>query len=294
MVDDHVSVESIVWPKVSIVVPVLNQVRFLDEALRSVLDQGYPNLELVVMDGGSTDGSLDIIERYSARIAHWESVVDNGQSHAISKGLARCSGDLFNWLNGDDVLVEGSLLSAATHWIEKGKPAMIYGRADKVDEMGRCIKRGVYRPFDRRLLLDLYYITQPSCFYSREVMNALGGIDTACDFAMDWDLAVRMARDGRVESVDELWSRLRVYPSTKTSIGGIRRAREIARIGFKYSGFRSKNFWVFHAMNSFELVGALKGRTISLWMRKALDTVFSKIWDPNGFMVHLKDFERGC
>lgn len=282
-----------VLPKVSIVVPVYNQVDYLEDTLRSVLDQGYPNLELIVMDGGSTDGSVDVIERFKSRIFYRESVADQGQTHAISKGLALSNGDLFNWLNGDDMLVEGSLLSMASHWLKLGKPAMVYGRADKVDENGRCIKRGLFRCFDKRLLRDLYYITQPSCFYGREALIRAGGVNVALDFAMDWDLALRVSGMGKVESVDELWSKLRVHAATKTSKGGIRRAREIARVGFRYRGFRSRNFWMFHVLNFFEYLGAGSGWVIPMRFRRAVYSGLVRMWNPNGFMVHLKDFERG-
>lgn len=290
MVDENV--DSVVWPRVSIVVPVYNQVLYLDETFRSIIDQGYPNLELIVMDGGSTDGSVEIIERYQSTIAYWESLPDQGQTHAISKGLARSTGDLFNWLNGDDMLVEGCLFSLASQWINAGKPAMIYGRADKVDGDGRCIKRGVFRPFDGGLLNDLYYITQPSCFYSRDVVVQAGGINIEYDYAMDWDLALRVSKKGEVHSVDALWSRLRIHAATKTSKGGICRAREIARIGFRYRGFRSKNFWIFHSLNAFERMGAGKGWAIPSLIRRKVNVLLLMIWGPNGHMVHLKDFEQ--
>src|SRR5881394_195745 len=103
-------------PKISIVTPSFNQGQFLEETILSVLDQNYPDLEYVVIDGGSTDGSADIIRRYASRLSSWCSERDEGQSHAIAKGFARCSGEILGWLNSDDVLLPGALAEVAAYF----------------------------------------------------------------------------------------------------------------------------------------------------------------------------------
>ena len=104
------------WPRISIVTPSYNQDQFIEETLRSVLLQGYPNLEYIVIDGGSTDGTVGIIRRYAPWLTHWVSEPDRGQAHAISKGLGKCSGGIFQWINSDDVLLKGALPSVGAIW----------------------------------------------------------------------------------------------------------------------------------------------------------------------------------
>ena len=106
------------WPKVSIVTPSFNQGHFIEETIRSVLDQDYPNIEYIIIDGGSTDDTVNVIKKYQGRLSYWESCRDRGQSHAINKGFEKCTGEIFNWLNSDDVLRPGSLRRIAERFVE--------------------------------------------------------------------------------------------------------------------------------------------------------------------------------
>src|SRR5262245_42806391 len=124
-------------PLISIVTPSYNQAPYLEATLRSVLDQNYPRLEYIVIDGASTDGSPEIIRRYADRLTYWVSEPDRGQAEAINKGLARCSGDLVNWLNSDDVLAPGALQAVAHAWQSQRQPSIIYGFAKYINEEGR-------------------------------------------------------------------------------------------------------------------------------------------------------------
>lgn len=127
------------WPKISIVTPSFNQAQYLEETIRSVLMQGYPNLEYMIIDGGSTDGSIEIIKKYEPWLAYWVSEPDCGQSHAINKGWKRSGGDLLAWLNSDDFLARNALETVAIQYsaCEKGKVGFIHGKAIVIDEEGQ-------------------------------------------------------------------------------------------------------------------------------------------------------------
>jgi hypothetical protein len=201
------------------VTPSFNQGEFIEETIRSVLLQGYPNLEYFVMDGGSTDGSVEIIRKY-ARWLDWESQPDGGQSSAINKGWKHASGEVLAWLNSDDLLLPGALYDVAAHWAQNPGVGFIHAQTDMVDREGRPTGRKWGAPFalEQSLLASENYVAQQSTFISRSAVEQVGFLDEALEMSMDWDLWVRIAAQFEVVFIPAVWSRIRIWDGTKTSI----------------------------------------------------------------------------
>jgi glycosyltransferase involved in cell wall biosynthesis len=203
-----------------VVTPSYNQAGTLEETIRSVVLQGYPNLEYMVMDGGSTDGSLDIIRKYERSITYWVSEKDRGQSHAINKGWQRATGELITWLNSDDYLAEGTLERVAqVYRQQQGKPTgLIYAQANIINpkcEILRKIGESFNLAFCLKNLIDLF--PQPSVFLTKTSLDQTGLVDETMHYAMDFDLFLRIALLAPPVFVDEIWSYIRFYSDTKTS-----------------------------------------------------------------------------
>ena len=184
------------WPRVSIVTPSYNQGRFLEETIRSVLLQGYPNLEYFIMDGGSTDESCEIIKKYSPWLAGWVSEKDHGQSHAINKGLKRSIGKFWAWLNSDDIYLPGAIFRAVRVLIDNPETALVYGDGLWLDSKVRPIP--VYRSclLDARSLLigsEKYGIPQAAAFMRRDAVESIDGLNEGLQMALDYDLWVRLS-----------------------------------------------------------------------------------------------------
>ena len=190
------------WPRISIVTPSYQQAGFLEETLRSVLLQNYPNLQYIVVDGGSTDGSRDIIARYAPWLDHWESERDRGQSHAINKGLARCDGRWFNWINSDDCLLPGALASVAR--ADRPNALLISGAeiTGAAIAESRPLGRTKTGPTMEEALVD-HYICQQGLFFRTDTAQALGGVREDLHYVMDLDLFARFLLRGGLASIVE-------------------------------------------------------------------------------------------
>ena len=218
-------------PRVSLVTPSFNQAPFLRAAIDSVLSQGYPAIEYVVVDGGSTDGSVEILKSYGDRL-RWISEPDRGQSDAIAKGFARTRGEIVAWLNSDDVLLPRAVEKAVAAFQRHPTAGLVYGDGLVLDEAGASQGRFPWtEEFDLwRLVFLSDFILQPSAFFRRRAYEAAGGLDLEMHFAMDWDLWIRLAGVADVVYVRELLSGARVWSGTKTATGGWRRIAEISRL----------------------------------------------------------------
>lgn len=226
--------------RITLVTVCLNQADTVEQAMRSVLDQAGPgvstasaapadDLEYIVVDGGSTDGSDDIIRRYADRLAWWVSEPDHGQSHALNKGFARATGDVVGWLNADDLLLPGALVAVRTAF-STGQIDVLCGRCRYEFPDGTARTLGVNR---RQLdLLDVYDpIHQPSCFWKRQWHNRAGGLDEQLHYGMDWDLWLRMRQAGaRFAVTDEILSVYRMTGTNKTATGADRRNHELYQL----------------------------------------------------------------
>lgn len=205
--------------RISLVTPVFNQAAFIGATLDSVAAQCYPLLEHIVMDGGSTDGTVERIRQHGGKRSHFESAPDGGQADAINKGFAHASGDIFGWLNGDDILLPGALHSVAEFLERHPDIDVVYGDRLVIDESGQEVGRWTLPPYSARLLSWIDFVPQETLFWRRTAWERVGGrLDTSFQFAMDWDLLVRLRDSGaRIAHLPRYIGGFRVHPNQKTS-----------------------------------------------------------------------------
>lgn len=220
------------WPRVSIVTPSLNQGRFIEETIRSVLLQGYPHLEYLVVDGGSSDGTVDVIRKYERWLTSWISEPDSGQSDAINKGLGRTTGQIVSWLNSDDFLA-GDALGIAARTLGDSGPEVgaVVGIGHKLDARGSVISSPLPPVVTRASLLDWCHgmnFMQPACFFTQAAWQAAGPLRTDLDYCMDLDLWLRMAEHHEFVVVNETMAFVHAHDDAKTIKARHRMFAEIA------------------------------------------------------------------
>jgi glycosyltransferase involved in cell wall biosynthesis len=219
-----------VLPRITIVTPSFNQAAYLAQTLRSVLEQGYPDLEYLVLDGGSTDGSRALIERHAGRLAFWRSEKDAGQAAAIREGFARATGDVLAWINSDDWYEPGALLAVGEAFA-RGGAEIVHGSVRFVDAQGKRLWDAPLVLDERILAWESEYPAQPALFFSRALYEKAGGVDPSFRFAMDYDLLVRMVRaGGRGRKLWRTLASFRLHPTSKTSTLAQIGAQEVARV----------------------------------------------------------------
>lgn len=225
------------YPLVTIVTPSYNQARFLEETIQSVLSQEYPNLEYIIIDGGSTDGSLEIIKKYADQLAWWVSEPDHGQTDAINKGFARAHGEILAWLNSDDTYLPGAVRQAAEFIQDNPQVGLVYGDANLVDEDGNILGPFPSRQTDyQRLLRGYVHIPQQTTFFRADLWHKLGPLDPSFYFAMDYDLWVRIAKIAPLRYHPRLWANFRLHHSGKTSYADDRCWPEMVRVHRRETG----------------------------------------------------------
>ena len=209
-----------IWPAISIVTPSFNQDLFIEETIRSVLLQGYPNLEYIVIDGGSPDGTLNIIKKYEKWLSYWVSEPDSGQSEAINKGWTAAGGEILAWLNSDDTYTADALFAVAEIFAKNPQVDMLYGDCRMIDETGRLIKMAPATKFDlKKLVCNQWIIPQQSTFIRRSVFDRIGKLDENLHLIMDWEYWLRIAlANFRVDYFSILLSNFRRYENAKTSL----------------------------------------------------------------------------
>lgn len=223
-------------PRISVVTPSYNQARFLEATMESIHSQGYPNLEHIVIDGGSTDGSVEIIERYADRLAHWVSEPDNGQTDAIAKGFAMTTGEILCWLNSDDLWEPWTLAEVAGYFTEHPDVEFVYGDSIWIDDEDRVIKPKREHGFSRFVFNYAFnFLPQPSTFWRRGLYERVGGIDPSFNNAMDADLWARFAEVTEPRHVRRTWSRMRFYAEQKNTAGRNRSIQEVDAIQARYT-----------------------------------------------------------
>jgi len=202
-------------PVVSIVTPSYNTVRYLEETIQSVLEQDYPNIEYLVMDGGSTDGTLELLKRCQGRL-RYVSERDRGHTDAINKGFQRTRGSIFTFLNADDTLLPGAVTVAVQALRDNPEAGVIYGDAWFIDEDGRRTAPYPVEPFDARKLARRCFICQPAAFMRREVFGSSGMLDPDRHCALDYDLWIRVARRYKMKKIDAFLANSRIHEGSKT------------------------------------------------------------------------------
>ncbi len=224
-------------PLVSVVTPSFNQARFLEAALRSVLEQDYERIEYIVVDGGSQDGSAQIIRKYADKLAWWVSEPDRGQTDAINKGFAHAHGEILAWLNSDDTYAPGAVRAAVEAFRRYPDAGLVYGEANYIDEAGRIIGRFPAAQTDyRRLRAGYVHIPQQAAFFRGTLWRQVGPLDPSFYFAMDYDLWTRLARLAPLRFVPQVWANFRMHADAKTIADDDRCWPEMIRIHYRDGG----------------------------------------------------------
>ncbi len=208
-------------PLVSIITPSYNQAQFLDATIQSVLDQDYPHLEYIVVDGASTDGSRDVIKKYTDRLAWWVSEPDLGQTDAINKGFHRAQGEILAWLNSDDTYEPGAVAEAVAFLVDNPEVGLVYGDTNFINQTGAIIGQfNAQQTSYQRLRRGGVYIPQQASFFRSRVWQAVGPLDPSFYFAMDYDLWVRIAAIAPVRYHPRLWANFRPPWRGQDNFGG--------------------------------------------------------------------------
>lgn len=224
-------------PRISIITPSYNQAKFLEQTILSVLDQDYPDIEYIVMDGGSTDGSVEIIKKYAGKLEHWESVKDKGQADAINKGFARASGDIVAWLNSDDFYHPRALRSAVQVFDENPDVVLVYGNMLAVDENGATFNTLNYKQLTLEDLLCFQIIGQPAVFMRRSALQKTSGLNLDFHFLLDHLLWIQIAQHGKILHVNQTWASARYHAEAKN----VAKAAEFGREAFRILGVVSQD-----------------------------------------------------
>jgi glycosyltransferase involved in cell wall biosynthesis len=222
-------------PSISIIVPNYNGGTTIEATLRSLIDQDYPPLEILVVDGGSADNSVDVIRRYERHIAWWVSEKDSGQSNAINKGFARATGEIVNWLCSDDILLPGALHTVAEAFEENRAADVIVGSSNVTYPDPRLNRVIIASPLSVELLPCANQIPQPSCFYRRSLLKRNPPLVEALHYAMDLELWNYFVASGaRWQFIPDALSEIRFSETNKTAVGGVKITREIETVYRQY------------------------------------------------------------
>ena len=224
------------WPAVSIVTPSLNQGRFIEETIRSVLLQGYPNLEYIIIDGGSSDNSLEIIKKYEPWLTYWISESDTGQSQALNKGFAFASGEVFGWLNSDDLFFPGAIAALMQFRMENPCAAAWVGACQEIDGTGKPLRIVFPSVGDKAFMANWTYearFHQPACLFDSNQFRQISGVDEALHYALDADLWIRLSERGSFSTTHQVISCARIYPSIKSLRNPYMQRAELIHVCFK-------------------------------------------------------------
>lgn len=261
-------------PKISIITPSFNQGIYLEECIRSILDQGYPDLEYFIIDGGSSDDSVQIIQKYADRLTGWVSERDRGQSDAINKGLRQASGELVTWLNADDFYLPEALQAVAQAYQQNPQAPFYFGDGLRVDEQGE--KKQNFFPdgmvlFDRGALIHgLNYILQPAAFIRRAALEKAGYLDMNLHYGMDTDLWIRLSVQGEPVAIRSVLAASREHESSKTATGSFKRLEELRLLAEKHSGMPVTPGYLCYFLDTLERFTREQEGTYPAWYREKL------------------------
>lgn len=228
-------------PKISIVTPSLDQGRFIEEAIISVLNQGYPNFEHIIIDGGSKDGTLDTLKKYPHLI--WISEPDRGQSDALNKGFSMCSGEIIGWLNADDKYLPGCFQTVAAYLTNHPEVDIVYGDYRWVDESGQVIQLRRELDFDLFMLkyLHILYIPSTATFFRRKIIDGGNFLDVRYHYAMDYDFFLRLALKGyKFAHIEGFLSDFRWHAESKTGSAAHKQLMEQEKALMEHDDFLKK------------------------------------------------------
>jgi len=203
-------------PRVSIITPSYNQAAYLEQTIQSVLGQGYPNLEYIIVDGGSTDGSVEIIQKYAGRLAWWVSEKDNGQAESVNKGFRRATGDFVGWLNSDDLYLPGAIAGAVSALQAHPQVGFVFSDVDSIDAAGNRINIMRFGDWGLLDLMCFRIISEPGVFMRRSLLEQAGYLDLAYHYLLDHQLWLRLGLLAQIKHVQGVrWAAARFHPAAK-------------------------------------------------------------------------------
>lgn len=204
------------YPKITIVTPSYNQGQYIEDTILSVLNQSYPNLEYIIIDGESTDNTVEIIKKYADRLAYWVSEKDSGQSNAINKGFSRATGDIINWLNSDDQLMPGALHTIAKYFQQNPDAIIVHGRIEYFGETKKYYSQNIPKKDLATRYVSHICMPQPACFYRKQLLDEQGLLDESLHFSMDTDLFVRAGLYYSLVQAEDVFARFRLHAASKS------------------------------------------------------------------------------
>jgi glycosyltransferase involved in cell wall biosynthesis len=236
--------------RISVVTPSYNQGQFIEETIRSVVEQRYPNMEYSVLDGGSTDRTIEILQKYDAQLSFWRSEKDRGQAAAINEGFRRATGDILCWLNSDDLHV-GTTLETVAGLLGPcpDEPVVLYGGCETFNDQTHWREVRPAISFSRELLEMVDFLDQPSVFWTRRAWEVVGPLDATLCYGFDWEWFLRASKVCRFVAVDRLLSRYRLHAAHKTGTGGEKRWIELLEIVRRHSPPAVVNHYEFLVRN---------------------------------------------
>ncbi|MEW5803372.1 MAG: glycosyltransferase family 2 protein [bacterium] len=225
------------YPRISVITPSYNQAVFLETAILSVLNQHYPNLEYIVIDGGSMDGSVEIIKKYRHCLSYWISEPDKGMYHAINKGLRMARGEIIAYLNSDDLYLPDAFRAAVEHFQKEPQAALIYSNCLFIDANGDCLYTYRYLPFTLRRFAALTWssIAQPTTFWRNSIHQAGIYFDESFKMAGDFDFYLRVGQQFRIDYIKGTIAAFRLHQNSQSARHRKLRLEELSRIRKKHS-----------------------------------------------------------
>jgi glycosyltransferase involved in cell wall biosynthesis len=272
-------------PLVSIVTPSYNQGRYIEETILSVLNQDYPNLEYIVVDGGSNDNTVEILKKYEEQLT-WISEKDRGQADAINKGFHMAKGEILAWLNSDDTYLPGAVQKSVCHLAAHPEVGMLYGEGYHIDADGDLIERYYTEPFDYKHLSEVCFICQPTVFLRAEVIRTVGPLDVTLDYCMDYEYWMRIAKRFRIGYLEAFLANSRLHLDTKTLSKRVEVHQETLQVVKRHYGqvpLRWINAYA-HVYLTEKLLGKMQGIYADGWASPRVKVTLPPDWQRQAYL----------
>ncbi len=268
------------YPKISIVTPSYNQGQYLEQTILSIIGQNYPNLEYIIIDGGSTDNSVEIIKKYEKYLAYWVSEKDKGQSHAINKGFSIATGDILAWLNSDDYYLPNTLFFIAKN-LELQIPTILFGNCMHIFEGANTLLGSQVEEKHNTMNIQLIdYIIQPSSFWNRSAWQSVGNLSEDLHYAFDWEWFIKAHKQGIVfQPRQEYLSVYRIHKDHKSGTGDMKRLKEIQYIYEQYCSLEVSKLFLFFCQNK-QRISIMKHRLKIIKWKRLQEQLIRRVFFP--------------